>query len=154
MPPELSDSSSTWPPEGHSVTQQLRSNCSILLYTSAGLSMDANNSLSLWQPPPPPANTHKIVVLPRCQILELMSSLPTPRSTDGNNACKCCVSVNKALSTRKNRLKKLIISLSTDNSLETKEMGVIYALATNSCVYNCMYFQVSRPAENQLTQSS
>lgn len=33
--PVLSDSSSTQPPEGHSVTQQIRSNCSILLSTSA-----------------------------------------------------------------------------------------------------------------------
>lgn len=40
---------STWPPEGHPVMQQLRSNCIILLYTSVGLSGDANNSLSLWQ---------------------------------------------------------------------------------------------------------
>lgn len=80
-----------------------------------------------------------------------MSSLATPRSTDRNDAHKCCLLLDKALSTRENRLKKLIISLSTDNSLETKEMGVIHALLPNGCVYNCMYFQVSRPAENQLT---
>lgn len=55
-----------------------------------------------------------------------MSSLATPRSTDGNHARKCCLLLDKALSTRENRLKKLMISLSTDNSLETKEMGVIY----------------------------
>jgi len=60
VPPELSDSSSTGPPEGHSVSQQVRFTCFILLYSSAGLSMDANNSLSLWQKKPP---THKTVLV-------------------------------------------------------------------------------------------
>lgn len=45
-----------------------------------------------------------------------------------------------------------MISLSTDNSLETKEMVVIHPLATNTGVYNCTYFQAGCPAENQLTQ--
>lgn len=89
-----------------------------------------------------------MIVLPHHQ--NLMSSLPTPRSTDDNNAPKCCPWLDEVLNTCQNGPKKLIISLPADNSLETKEMGVTYALVvfTTACIS-----RQAAPAENQLTQS-
>lgn len=140
---------STWPPGGHSVTQQLRSNCDVLLYTSAGPSRDANNSLSLWKRIKT-TGPHKMIVLPHRQNFGLISSLPSPRRTDGNNAPKCYPWLDEALNTCKNGPKKLIISLPADNSLETKEMGVTYVLVVFT---TARISRTSCSAEKQLTQS-
>lgn len=61
---------------------------------------------------------------------------PPQGELTGNNAPKCCPWLDEVLNTCKNGLKKLIISLPADNSLETKEVGVTYVLLvfTTACI--------------------